>query len=216
MRRRLLIASALVLTAVACRSSVPITESTLAAESVQGKDAPVQGKDAPVVIIDTTMGPITVQLDPAKAPITVDNFLKYVDKKFYDGLAFHRVIQGFMIQGGGIQDVNGTLIEKTEGEMPPIKNESSNGLKHLRGTIAMARTGQVDSATSQFFINHADNVGLDQAPGGYCVFGMVTDGLDVVDAIAKTQTTTKKDKFGNPMEDVPVKPILIKSIKRKS
>jgi cyclophilin family peptidyl-prolyl cis-trans isomerase len=100
--------------------------------------------------------------------------------------------------------------------LPPIKNESKNRLPNARGTIAMARTNQVDSATSQFFINHADNVSLDQAPGGYCVFGKVIDGLDVVDAIAKVQTTTKRDKFGNGHEDVPVKPVLIKSIKRKA
>jgi peptidyl-prolyl cis-trans isomerase A (cyclophilin A) len=209
MRRRVLIAFALLLTAVACRSSVPLAESASAAQTPKAEDAPI-------VVIDTSAGPITVQLNRAKAPITVDNFLKYVDKKFYDGLVFHRVMPGFMIQGGGMQDLNGTLDEKTEGALPPIKNESKNGLRNDRGTIAMARTRQVDSATSQFFINHVDNAGLDSAPGGYCVFGKVLEGLDVVDAIAKVQTTTKRDKLGNPNEDVPVKPVLIKSIKRKS
>jgi peptidyl-prolyl cis-trans isomerase A (cyclophilin A) len=172
--------------------------------------------DHPVVVLDTTAGPITLELDRTKAPISVENFLKYVDKGFYDGLAFHRVIPGFMIQTGGMQDVNGTLQEKKEGAFPPIKNESSNGLRHVRGSLAMARTPNPNSATSQFFIDHANRPDLDRAPGGYTVFGKVIDGLDVIDAIAKTQTTTKADSFGSPHEDVPVKPILIKSAKRKA
>lgn len=174
-----------------------------------------QNADHPVVVIDTTAGPITVELDRTKAPLSVDNFLKYVDKGFYDGLVFHRVIPGFMIQGGGMKDVNGTLEEKKEGAFPPVGNESKNGLRHARGTIAMARTSDPDSATSQFFINHNSNRGLDNAPGGYTVFGKVTDGMDVVDAIAKVQTTTKTDSLGHPNENVPIKPILIKSVKRK-
>jgi peptidyl-prolyl cis-trans isomerase A (cyclophilin A) len=179
--------------------------------------------DHPVVVIDTTAGPITVELDRTKAPISVENFLKYVDKGFYEGLAFHRVMPGFMIQTGGMQDVDGTLQEKKEGAFPPIKNESSNGLRHVRGSLAMARTPRPDSATSQFFINHNNNRGLDTAPGGYAVFGKVIDGMDVVDAIAKVPTTTKKDvkidpSTGKPMEheNVPVKPIVIKSAKRKA
>ena len=110
--------------------------------------------DHPVVVLDTTAGPITLELDRAKAPITVDNFLKYVDAGFYDGLIFHRVIPGFMIQGGGI---NEQLQEKTEGLRPPIQNEARNGLSNVRGTIAMARTPNPNSATSQFFINLVDN-----------------------------------------------------------
>jgi peptidyl-prolyl cis-trans isomerase A (cyclophilin A) len=172
--------------------------------------------DRPVVVIDTTAGPITVELDRAKAPLSVENFLKYVDKGFYDGLVFHRVMPGFMIQGGGMQDLNGTLQEKKEGAFPPVRNESRNGLKHARGTLAMARTPDPNSATSQFFINHADNAGLDRAPGGYTVFGKVLEGLDVVDAIAKTETTTKRDATGQPHDDVPAKPITIKSVKRKT
>jgi peptidyl-prolyl cis-trans isomerase A (cyclophilin A) len=171
--------------------------------------------DHPVVVIDTTAGPITVELDRAKAPISVENFLKYVDKGFYDGLVFHRVIPGFMIQTGGMQDVNGTLQEKKEGAFPPIKNESKNGLKHVRGSLAMARMRNPDSASSQFFIDHATRPDLDSQPGGYTVFGKVIEGMDVVDAIAKTQTTTKTDTFGTSHDDVPVKPILIKSTKRK-
>jgi peptidyl-prolyl cis-trans isomerase A (cyclophilin A) len=209
MSRRVLIASALLMMAAACRSSVPIAESALAAQ-------PTKPEDSPVVEIDTSVGKITVQLDAKKAPITVENFLKYVDKGFYDGLVFHRVMPGFMIQGGGMEDVNGTLKEKTEGALAPIKNESRNRLRNDRGTIAMARKPDPNSATSQFFINHNNNANLDEAPGGYCVFGKVTEGLDVVDAIAKVQTTTKRDKFGNSHEDVPVKPVIIKSIKRKS
>jgi peptidyl-prolyl cis-trans isomerase A (cyclophilin A) len=212
MRRRVLIASALLLTAVACRTSSPLAESASAAAGTQA----TKGEDSPIVVIDTSVGLITVQLDRAKAPITVENFLKYVDKGFYDGMVFHRVMPGFMIQGGGMEDLNGTLQEKTEGAFAPIKNESKNGLANARGTIAMARTSRPDSATSQFFINHTDNRGLDQAPGGYCVFGKVLDGLDVVDAIAKVQTTTKQDKYGNSHENVPVKPVKINSIKRKS
>src|SRR5262249_26270881 len=122
--------------------------------------------DGPVVVLDTTSGPITLQLDRARAPITVDNFLKYVDSGFFDGLVFHRVIPDFMIQGGGM---NEQLQEKTEGARPPIVNESSNGLSNRRGTIAMARTNDPNSATSQFFINLVDNANLDRYGGGYAV-----------------------------------------------
>ncbi len=190
----------------------------LSATMMVGGASAAQGKedDHPIVVLDTTAGPITLELDRAKAPISVDNFLKYVDKGFYDGLVFHRVIPGFMIQGGGMEEVKNTLQEKKQGAFPPIKNESRNGLRHSRGTLAMARTPNPDSATSQFFINHADNVGLDRAPGGYTVFGKVIDGMDVVDAIAKTPTTTKHDASGNDHEDVPVKPIVIKSARRKT
>jgi cyclophilin family peptidyl-prolyl cis-trans isomerase len=172
--------------------------------------------DHPVVVLDTTAGPITIELDKAKAPITVDNFLKYVDAGFYDGLIFHRVIPGFMIQAGGMVETNNTLEEKKKGALPPIKNESGRGLSNARGTIAMARTNNPNSATSQFFINHGDNANLDNYGGGYAVFGKVTDGLDVVDAIAKVETTVKSDSFGNAHENVPTKPILIKSAKRKA
>jgi peptidyl-prolyl cis-trans isomerase A (cyclophilin A) len=166
--------------------------------------------DKPIVVLDTTAGPITIELDRAKAPITVDNFLKYVDAGFYDGLIFHRVIPGFMIQGGGFDD---QMHEKEEGARPPIKNEASNGLSNLRGTIAMARTNNPDSASSQFFINLVDNRrGLDARPGsaGYAVFGRVIGGMDTIDAIAKTQTGRR-----GPHDDVPLKPIYLKSAKRK-
>ncbi|APW60351.1 peptidylprolyl isomerase [Paludisphaera borealis] len=165
-----------------------------------------EAADKPQVVLETTLGKITLELDPEKAPITVENFLKYVDDGFYDNLVFHRVIPGFMIQTGGMSD---KIVEKHEGQRAPIKNESGNGLSNKRGTIAMARTNNPNSATSQFFINHADNANLDRAGGGYAVFGKVIDGLDVVDAIAKVETTTK-----GPHGDVPVKPIYIKSATR--
>lgn len=184
--------------------------------SALGLTAHAADADHPVVVLDTTAGPITVELDRTKAPISVDNFLKYVDKGFYDGMAFHRVIKGFMIQTGGIADVNNVLQEKREGAFPPIKNESGNGLSNTRGTIAMARTSNPNSATSQFFINHGDNAdSLDTNGGGYAVFGKVIDGLNVVDAIAAMPTTTKPDSTGYPMRDVPVKPVILKSVKRK-
>jgi peptidyl-prolyl cis-trans isomerase A (cyclophilin A) len=173
--------------------------------------------DSPVVVLDTTAGPITVQLDRARAPITVDNFLKYVDSGFYDGLIFHRVMAGFMIQGGGM---NEQLQEKTAGARPPIVNEARNGLSNQRGTIAMARTPAPDSASSQFFINLDNNArGLDpKEPGGrqypenagYAVFGKVIAGMEVVDAIAHVQTGRN-----GPHDDVPLKPVVIKSARRK-
>ncbi len=164
----------------------------------------------PVVVLDTSLGAITLELDPDKAPITVENFLKYVDEGFYDNLIFHRVMPGFMVQGGGMTDQI-PLVEKSQGKHQPIKNESSNGLSNDRGTIAMARTANPDSATCQFFINHADNPNLNTYGGGYTVFGKVIDGLDVVDKIAKVPTTTR-----GPHENVPLKPVYIKSAKRKT
>jgi peptidyl-prolyl cis-trans isomerase A (cyclophilin A) len=164
--------------------------------------------DHPVVVLDTTEGPITIEFDRTKAPITVDNFLKYVDSGFYDGLIFHRVIPGFMIQGGGMDE---NMQEKPTNA--PIKNEASNGLSNKRGTIAMARTNDPNSATAQFFINLVDNSGgLD--PGargaGYAVFGKVTEGMDTVDKIAQVPTGTKSGH-----RDVPTKTIKIKTARRK-
>jgi cyclophilin family peptidyl-prolyl cis-trans isomerase len=162
----------------------------------------------PVVVIETSKGTIKVELDEKKAPITVKNFLQYVDDKHYDGLIFHRVMKGFMIQGGGFDP---DMSQKATKD--PIKNESTNGLSNARGTIAMARTNVPDSATSQFYINHVDNQKLDQANAGdgvgYCVFGKVIEGMDVVDKIADVETTTKKGHQNVPSEDV-----VIKSIRR--
>lgn len=172
-------------------------------------NAPADDKH-PKVVIETSQGSITLELDRAKAPITVENFLKYVDDGFYDGLVFHRVIPGFMIQGGGLDK---DLQEKRKGARSPIKNESDNGLSNVRGTISMARLPQPDSATNQFFINLEDNsANLDPPVGnrGYAVFGKVTEGMDVVDAIAKIKT-----KRVGPHEAVPVDTVVIKSVKRK-
>jgi len=158
------------------------------------------------IIMETNMGPSIWNSISAKAPITVQNFLKYVDAKFYDGLIFHRVIPNFMIQGGGYDP---QMKEKSTN--PPIKNEAKNGLRNLRGTIAMARTSVVDSATAQFFINLQDNAFLDNGARdyGYAVFGKVTKGMEVVDAIAKVPT-----KKGGAMSDIPTKTVQIISVKR--
>jgi cyclophilin family peptidyl-prolyl cis-trans isomerase len=167
------------------------------------------GAADPKVLLKTSRGDITIELFPDKAPVTVKNFLSYVDEKFYDGLIFHRVIKGFMIQGGGL-----TADLATRTAKPPIKNEAGNGLKNTRGTIAMARSGEINSATCQFFINHVNNDFLDHrdetAQGfGYCVFGQVISGLDIVDAIATTPTMTV-----HGMADVPREAVTIISIRR--
>ena len=147
--------------------------------------AQAQNDTAPIVVLETSVGNITVELNPSAAPISVANFLAYVDSGFYDGTVFHRVINNFMIQGGGF---NAHMQQKPT--QAPIKNEANNGLKNLRGTLAMARTQVIDSATSQFFINHKDNAFLDNGARdfGYAVFGKVTAGMEVVDAIARTPT----------------------------
>lgn len=159
------------------------------------------------VLMKTSKGDITIELNAAKAPVTVKNFLSYVKDGFYNGTIFHRVISGFMIQGGG---VTAEMHEKNA--KAPIKNEAGNGLKNLRGTIAMARTTDVDSATCQFFINHKDNAFLDHKNDtpdgfGYCVFGKVVAGMDAVDAIAKVKTGTK-----HGMENVPLETVAILSV----
>ena len=165
----------------------------------------------PVVLIETSMGTIKVELWADQAPLTVANFLTYADEKFYDGLIFHRVIKGFMIQCGGY-----TPDLKRKAVHEPIQNEASPELKNERGTLAMARTRDVDSATSQFFINLANNgAGLDQksrkpAEFGYCVFGKVTEGMDVVDKIA--QVKCKANEMGETAS--PVEAVLIKSVRR--
>jgi cyclophilin family peptidyl-prolyl cis-trans isomerase len=165
----------------------------------------------PMVVIKTSKGEMQVELYADKAPKTVENFLAYVDAGFFDGTIFHRVIPGFMIQGGGF---DASMSQKeTRG---PIKNEAQNGLKNDRGTLAMARTNVIDSATAQFFVNLVDNDFLNHtAPNdrgfGYAVFGKVTKGMEVADEIAKVQTTRK-----GPHENVPAQPVVIESIKRAS
>ena len=159
------------------------------------------------VTIETSMGTITAELDDVKAPVTVKNFISYVTSGHYNGTIFHRVIDGFMIQGGGFTK---DMVQKDT--QAPIRNEAANGLKNARGTLAMARTMVVDSATSQFFINLVDNSFLDyRGPEprmfGYAVFGKVTDGMDVVDKIAKVKTG-----FAGPHQNVPEEPIVIKKV----
>ena len=169
-----------------------------------------------LVEMETSLGTIEIALYEDKAPITVKNFLTYTEEKFYDGTIFHRVISDFMIQGGGL-----TPDLKPKETQEPIRNEAQNNLKNKRGTIAMARTPVVDSATSQFFINVKDNDFLDHknataAGFGYAVFGKVISGMDVVDAINKVKTGNKSqipDKNRNILQDVPVETILIKSVK---
>ena len=165
--------------------------------------------DNVTVLIETTSGDMLVELFSDKAPKTVENFLKYVDEKFYDNTIFHRVIPGFMIQGGGM----GAKMNEKESHSP-IENEANNGVKNSRGTIAMARTSDPHSASSQFFINLVDNDFLNHTEPtiegwGYCVFGKVTDGMDVADKIAKVKTTTV-----GIHENVPVDMVLITSISR--
>lgn len=159
----------------------------------------------PVVVLETSEGTVMVMLDQENAPVSVDNFLKYVDAGYYDGLIFHRVIEGFMIQGGGL-DAN----YRRKQTRSPIKNEADNGLDNDRGTIAMARTNVVDSATSQFFINLVDNDFLNhksKSPQGYgyAVFGKVIRGMKVVDKIGAVKTGRRMG-----MGDVPLEPIVIK------
>lgn len=156
------------------------------------------------VLLETSKGPIELELYPSKAPKTVENFLRYVDEGFYENTVFHRVINSFMIQGGGF---DAELNQKPTHDQ--IHNEADNRLKNERGTVAMARTEAPNSATSQFFINHVDNNFLDhrdKSPKGwgYCVFGKVTKGMETVDAIADVFTTTK-----NGMQNVPEEPVLI-------
>jgi cyclophilin family peptidyl-prolyl cis-trans isomerase len=166
--------------------------------------SPAIADTAPRVELKTSMGDITVKLYPDKSPKTVANFLQYVNDGFYTGTLFHRVIDGFMIQGGGF-----TADFTQKPTNAGIANEAANGLKNTRGTVAMARTGDPHSATAQFFINVADNAFLDHtAPTpkgfGYCVFGEVVEGMDVVDKIRKVPTTSR-----GPFQDVPVAPIVI-------
>lgn len=161
----------------------------------------------PVVVMETSMGTVKIELYQDKAPITVENFLAYVDSKHYDGTIFHRVIRDFMIQGGGFEP--GLKPKRTKRDS--IRNEAGNRVSNERGTLAMARTDDPDSATDQFFINVVDNPNLDRKgrSAGYAVFGKVIEGMDVVDKIRIVET-------GNAMghEDVPTKDVIIKSIRR--
>jgi cyclophilin family peptidyl-prolyl cis-trans isomerase len=174
----------------------------------------------PVVVMETSMGTIKIELDDGHSPDTVKNFLTYVDDKFYDGTIFHRVIENFMIQGGGFKPEFRNAksvkdIKTSEKETrAAIKNEAPNGLTNVRGSIAMARTNRLDSATAQFFINVKDNPFLDNPQSPYCVFGKVTDGMDVVDKIRKVKTSRVVVPGAPPMGDVPEENVVIKSVRR--
>ncbi len=176
------------------------------APPLQAPDTPSPGN--PVVAVTTSMGDITFELFKDRAPVSVENFVRYVSEGFYEGTVFHRVKKGFMIQGGGY---TADLVEKPT--RPPIQNEATNGLRNLRGTLAMARRMSLRSATSQFYVNVVDNRMLDHtgfSPDefGYAVFGRVLTGMDVVDRIASVPTKTEGE-----MEDVPVEPVVIKSVR---
>lgn len=160
------------------------------------------------IVLHTNLGPITVELDEKAAPKTVENFLEYVNQGFYENTIFHRVIDGFMIQGGGFEP---GMASKKEG-LPPVRNEANTGLKNKIGTIAMARTNDPHSASSQFFINVSDNGFLDhksETPQGwgYCAFGHVVEGMDVVNQIAKVKTGSKAGHDDVPKEDIVIEKV---------
>jgi cyclophilin family peptidyl-prolyl cis-trans isomerase len=188
---------------LACTALVVLVDPSAApAQSPQGGN--------PVVVLETSLGTIEIELDAQKAPVSTENFLAYVDSGHYDGTTFHRVIPNFMVQGGGFDS---SMSQKPT--RPPIKNEAGNGLVNDRGTVAMARTSVVDSATSQFFINLKDNDFLNQRSTrpdefGYAVIGRVTTGMDVVDKIAAVKTGNRGGHG-----DVPVEPVVIKKARRK-
>lgn len=193
-------------TSLALLVSLFLLPAAPAAQETEGTAEEAAAQN-PRVTFQTTKGTFTLELFPDKAPKTVENFLQYAESGFYDGTVFHRVIPGFMAQGGGL---TADLDKKdTRG---PIPNEADNGLSNARGTIAMARTGDPHSATAQFFINVADNPSLDHTGKtmrgwGYTVFGRVVDGMDVVDAIVQVPTTSR-----GGMQNVPVEPVVIQSV----
>ncbi len=183
--------------------AVALTTGCNRKASKESKDMDIEPKK---VKLETSMGDIAIELNEEAAPITVKNFLRYVEEGFYDGTIFHRVIPNFMIQGGGF---TAEMVRKET--HAPIANEARNGLKNDRGTIAMARTNNPDSATAQFFINHKNNNSLNYAENrnpGYTVFGKVIEGMETVDKIAAVKTATQMG-----MGDVPVEPVVIKSAK---
>jgi cyclophilin family peptidyl-prolyl cis-trans isomerase len=161
-----------------------------------------------MIVFRTSLGAFSVELFDKEAPDTVVNFLKYVDDEFFDGTVFHRVVPGFVIQGGGLTE---DLVPKKT--RPPVRNEANNGLENLRGMLSMARTADIHSATSQFFVNLKDNDFLDSRPGqhGYAVFGRVTSGMDVIDKIAAVSTGRRKG-----YDDCPLEAVTIVSARRES
>ncbi|HEY3849973.1 MAG TPA: peptidylprolyl isomerase [Steroidobacteraceae bacterium] len=159
-----------------------------------------------MIRFETTLGNFTIELYEDKAPVSAENFLKYADEGFFDGTVFHRIVPGFVIQGGGFTE---DMSQKKN--HPPIKNEADNGVKNTRGTLSMARTNDINSATSQFFVNLKDNDFLDHTRGnfGYAVFGKVTEGMDVIDKIAAVKTGRRRG-----FEDVPLDPVIMTSVRR--
>jgi cyclophilin family peptidyl-prolyl cis-trans isomerase len=159
-----------------------------------------------MIRFETSHGDFTVELFEKDAPLSVANFLSYIDSEFFDGTIFHRIVPGFVIQGGGFTE--DMTQKKTQ---PPVKNEADNGLKNKRGTLSMARTSDINSATSQFFVNLKDNEFLDHSRGnfGYAVFAQVTEGMDVIDKIAAVETGRKRG-----FDDVPVEAVIMKSVRR--
>lgn len=199
---------------------LPFVAFTLSVSSFLSLSSAVAG---PQVKFVTNLGEFVLELDEEKAPITVANFLAYVDEGFYDGTVFHRVMSDFMVQGGGFAlKPDDTIVQKATKET--IKNESTNGLSNLRGTVAMARLSDPDSASAQFFINHGDNPNLNHpnARGsGYAVFGKIVSGMEVVDKIAAVATGEKVLNVGpdgangpQPMDDVPQENVVVTSAKR--
>lgn len=224
LRCSLIITTAVFGIAVVCpaddKPASPATDSTSSGQAVSPDANDVNNTKPPqkpaepnkmtqeikMIKLETSKGDIVIEVNETAAPVTSANFLKYVQESFFDGTIFHRVIPGFMIQGGGFTP---DMAQKST--HAPITNEAKNGLKNDRGTIAMARTNDPNSATAQFFINLVDNGSLNYSGPrnpGYAVFGKVTEGMDVVDEIAKVQTSTK-----GYYEDVPVEPVIIKSAK---
>ena len=191
-------------------SSVAALAVAFAAVFQQGRaEARVRKGRNPMVVMETSMGTMKIELWADKAPVTVENFLRYVDEGFYDGTIFHRVMDGFMIQGGGF-----TKDMQKKSTHAPIENEAKADLKNDRGTLAMARTSDVNSATAQFFINVVDNDFLNHRDEssrgfGYCAFGRVVEGMNVVDKIRKVRTATKMGQ-----QNVPVEPVVIESVSR--
>jgi peptidyl-prolyl cis-trans isomerase A (cyclophilin A) len=159
-----------------------------------------------MILFETTLGDFKIEFMDKEAPISVANFQKYIDAGYFDGTIFHRIVPGFVIQGGGFTE---DMTQKKTN--PTIKNEADNGMKNLRGTLSMARTNDINSATSQFFVNLKDNDFLDHSRGnfGYAVFARVTEGMDVVDKIAAVETGRVKG-----MDDVPLEPVIMKSVRK--
>lgn len=217
----LIITMVLVLTFFAVAQKSQPKKKTEKSKSEGSKMTEVTSVGNPVVVMKTSMGTMKIELNQDKAPATVKNFLSYVDEKYYDNTVFHRVINNFMIQGGGFDAADPIKQKKTKAA---IVNEAKNGLKNDRGTIAMARTNDPNSATSQFFINVKDNNSLNPGgydPNGYAVFGKVIEGMDIVDKIKGVQTGTAQAVALNgdkemqmPMQDMPVTKVVIESVRR--